>query len=153
LLAIARRNAAPADKAWVSKMFETARAEALPIEILEANAFIVQESGASPFEAESGNLLGAESQEEGAAVSGAGAAGNRAPEALSGQQGAAGGRNWHALSGLRAAPMFLELDAHFREMNLRRSDSNAAGIIQMYRLGEAEERGEAAPVRVAGIRN
>ena len=33
LLAIARRNALGEDKAWVSKMFETARAQAQPIEI------------------------------------------------------------------------------------------------------------------------
>ncbi len=87
LLAIARRNAAPADKAWVSKMFETARAGSLPIEILEANAFIVQEAGASPFEAASGNLIGGEGQEDGAEAAGPGSAGKAPPEPQGGTSG------------------------------------------------------------------
>ncbi len=49
LLAVARKNAMPDDKAWISRMFEVARAEASLTEILEANAFIVQEANALRF--------------------------------------------------------------------------------------------------------
>jgi hypothetical protein len=49
LLAVARKNAAPEDKAWISRMFEAARAEASLTEILEANAFIVHEASALRF--------------------------------------------------------------------------------------------------------
>ena len=63
LLAIARRNALGDDKVWVSKMFETARAEAQPIEILEANAFIVQELSSSHSALTSDVLINGESRE------------------------------------------------------------------------------------------
>jgi hypothetical protein len=49
LLAVARKNAAPEDKAWIGRMFEAARAEASLTEILEANAFIVHEASALRF--------------------------------------------------------------------------------------------------------
>ncbi len=61
LLAIARRNAVGEDKAWVDKMFETARSEAMPTEILEANAFIVQELSASHFALTSDVLINGDS--------------------------------------------------------------------------------------------
>jgi TPR repeat protein len=49
LLAVAYGNASPEDKPWISNMFEAARAEASSTEILEANAFIAQESAVSRF--------------------------------------------------------------------------------------------------------
>jgi len=144
LLAIARRNASPADKPWVSKMFETARAEALPIEILEANAFIVQESGASPFGASAGGLIDGDVQEGSEAA---------APPAIRGsEQSSVLRRNSQFIWGLRANPMFFGLDATSRELSMRKSDSKSAGIIQMYRPLELEAGTDSSlPVRLAGV--
>jgi len=46
LMAVARRNAAPNDRKWVDELYESARRTASPNDILEANAFIAQESTA-----------------------------------------------------------------------------------------------------------
>ncbi len=144
LLAIARRNASPADKAWVSNMFEAARAEALPIEILEANAFIVQESGASPFGASAGGLI------DGDAHDGAEAA--IPPAALGSNQSSILHGHPRAISGLRANRMYFGLDGSGRELSTTKSDSKSAGIIQMYRPSEpAAGSDNAAPVRLAGV--
>lgn len=135
LLAIARRNAAPADKAWISEMFETVRAEALPTEILEANAFIVQESGASPFSASAG-LIEAGTQE------GAGAPAKAPP-----------GKGAGASYLLRGAnPAFFGLDSSGRGPGVAKGDPKSAGIIQMYRPAQPETSGDnGAPMRVAGV--
>lgn len=144
LLAIARRNASPADKAWVSKMFETARAEALPIEILEANAFIVQESGTSPFGATAGGLIDGDAQD--------GAEAAVPPAALGDNQSSILHGNSRVLSGLRANSTFFGLDGSGRELSVRKSDSKSAGIIQMYRPSEPEAGSDnAVPVRLAGV--
>lgn len=148
LLAIARRNALPEDKAWVSKMFETARAEALPIEILEANAFIVQESGASPFEGANGSLIGGEGH-EGAAASGKATATVNAQASSASLSRIVRGN----LPGFRVSAMVFGPDAFYRELSVRKRDSNAsAGIIQMYRVWELETGAEDnGPVRLAGM--
>ncbi len=144
LLAIARLNASPADRVWVSKMYETARAEALPIEILEANAFIVQESGASPFGGSAGGLI------DGDAHNGAEAAVPRAT--LGSNQSSVTQGNPRAISGLRANRMYFGLDGSGRELSVTKSDSKSAGIIQMYRpLELADGNDNAVPVRLAGV--
>ncbi len=150
LLAIARRNASPADKVWVSKMFEAARASALPLEILAANAFIVQESGASPFTAPALGIADGDLQESGDS----GAKGVAAPvQPIGARQGSVVHGSSHLLSGLRANPMFVGLDASDRDLTAKKGESKAsAGIIQMYRL--AAQQGPAenlTPVRLAGF--
>ena len=145
LLAIARRNASPADKPWVSRMFETARAEALPIEILEANAFIVQESGTSPFTSPDGGFTAGEAQ-QGAASGAKGAAIAAQPV------GAAQNSIVHG----KASTIFFGLDASGRELTAKKDgESNAsAGIIQMYRVWGLQGAGEnVTPVRLAGVAN
>jgi hypothetical protein len=145
LLAIARRNAAPEDKVWVSKMFETARAEALPAEILEANAFIVQGSMGAGLGPGTGNLIGA----EGAAGSAA------APQSDDpAQQSPIVHGMSHPLPGLKAGPMVFRLEPFGTELRVENNDAQAlAGIIQMYRIWEQETRAADAslPVRMAGV--
>jgi hypothetical protein len=143
LLAIARRNASPEDKVWVSKMFETARAEALPIEILEANAFIVQETSASHFGGAGGTLIDGEAPEPIAGAASAGFAG----------EGAISRGNSQALSSLRASPMVYGSDAASREVSAEKNDAKVpAGILQMYRPLQIEARDETpVPVRFAGV--
>ncbi len=133
LLAIARRNASPADKPWVSKMFETARAEALPIEILEANAFIVQESGASPFTAPDGGL--AEGEARGGAASGAKGA------AVAEQSALVHGTS-QLMSGLRASPVDFGLDApaHERGEEERRVESFGRDNSDVPAVGSARDQ-------------
>jgi uncharacterized protein len=131
LLALARRNASAQDKPWVSKMFETARAEAMPIEILEANAFIVQESGASPFNAPDGGYL------DGDGVHGA----------ASGAKGGAIAAEQNALKG--NSPLVAD-----GKTFARKEGEPAAGIIQMYRLWGVQGGSENGPsVRLAGVAN
>ncbi len=147
LLAIARRNAAPEDKIWVSKMFETARSEALPIEILEANAFIVQEANASHLGISTGSLLSAGSGD---------AKGDTATTAPSDGQGGQQSSIIHGMSqpfsSLKAGPMVFGADSFGSGMIVEKSGSLAsAGIIQMYRLWEQETRVDNSPVRVAGV--
>lgn len=148
LLAIARRNACPADKPWVSKMFEAARAEASPIEILEANTFIVQESGTSPFSATAGRLA-EELSQEGTMPASNGA--ESAPPVTGESSAPAGGAK---ASALRAKHMFFRVDSYSSEFGARKPRATSAGIIQMYRLGEEQAAAEnAAPVRIAGVVN
>ena len=150
LLAIARRNASPADKVWVSKMFETARAEALPIEILAANAFIVQESGASPFTGPTLGIAEGDFQENGDM----GTKGVATPvQPIGARQGSILRGSSHLLSGLRANPMFVGLDASERDLTAKNVESKAlAGLIQMYRLAAQQGLSETpAPVRLAGV--
>jgi hypothetical protein len=144
LLAIARRNAAPEDKVWVSKMFETARAEALPAEILEANAFIVQGSQAAHLGAGPGNLIGAEGVEGSVTPPPGDAAGQQNPIVHGMSQ---------SLPGLRAGPAFLQLEPFSGELTAEKNGAQGlAGIIQMYQIWEQESwAGPALPVRVAGV--
>jgi uncharacterized protein len=151
LLAIARRNAAPEDRAWVSKMFEAARAEALPIEILEANAFIVQESSASHFGAANGNMIGGEMQEPSLGQGAVAATPLSGPAA--GEQRLIIHGTSQALSNLKTGPLIFGPDGFDREFSAEKSDpKTSAGIIQMYRPWEIEIREEgASPVRYAGV--
>jgi TPR repeat protein len=146
LLAIARRNALGADKAWVSKMFETARSEAQPSEILEANAFIVQETGASHFAATSDILI------KGGAP-GAASEIKVSPSEPNGQQGAAISGASKALSQLGPTPMGLPQSSPNPELAVEKRDArSSAGDIHRYwrRTPEARIR-KTAPVRYAGV--
>jgi TPR repeat protein len=144
LLAIARRNAAPEDKVWVSKMFETARAEALPAEILEANAFIVQGSQGAHLGAGPGNLVGAEGVEGSVAPP---------PSDEAGQQSLIIHGMSQPLPGLRAGPMFFPLEPFSTELTVENNDAQGlAGITRMYQIWEQEIRADASlPVRLAGV--
>jgi uncharacterized protein len=144
LLAIARRNAAPEDKVWVSKMFETARAEALPAEILEANAFIVQGSQAAHLGGGPGNLIGPEGAEGAVAPPPGDAAGQQNP-IVHGMS--------HPLPGLRAGPMTFWPEPYNLEPAVEQNGAQAlAGIIQMYQIWEQETRADGSiPMRVAGV--
>jgi len=153
LLAIARRNALGEDKAWVSKMFEMARAEAQPIEILEANAFIVQELSSSHSALTSDILINGESQE--GAVAATASALKTSPAELTGQQGAAISGTSKALSELSATPMGFPQSPFDPELTAEKKDgASAAGIIQMYKPQSPEGRIEnLAPTRYAGVSN
>jgi TPR repeat protein len=144
LLAIARRNAAPEDKVWVGKMFETARAEALPAEILEANAFIVQGSLAAHVGGGTGNLIGGE---------GAGGTAAAPPSDEAAQQSPIIHGMSHPLSALKAGPMVFRMEPFSTELTVENNDAQAlAGIIQMYRIWEQEaQAGASLPVRLAGV--
>ena len=157
LLAIARRNASAGDKVWVSKMFETARAEALPIEILEANAFIVRESGASPFGIDGGFLSGGSRESTGAAGAGAGAGANT----RSGLNGGLIIHNLDIFSAFGAGPMGFEQEtpagfgqeAPAADLPIRKSDTPARSV-KLYRLWEREAHASGGgQVRVAGVAN
>ncbi len=145
LLAIARRNALPEDKAWVGQMFETARSEALPVEILEANAFIVQELSASHFGGASGQLIDGETKEP---IPGAASA------RLAGEEPALNIRGGSpALSSLGAHPMIYGTGAPDREGIADQSESNlSAEVMQMYRPWQIEVREDGpVPIRYAGV--
>ena len=153
LLAIARRNALGEDKAWVSKMFETARSEAQSIEILEANAFIVQELSSSHSALTSDILINGESP-EGAAAATASAL-KASPAERANSQGAAISGTSKALSELGAMPMGFPQNPFDPEMTVEKKDgTSAAGIIQMYKPQSPEGRVETfAPMRYAGVSN
>jgi hypothetical protein len=148
LLAIARHNAPREDKPWVSKMFETARAEALQVEILEANAFIVQESRAAHFALTSDILIKDERMQGAEAISALTAPAQ--PE-IAEPQGAAISGTSKALSELGATPMGLPQSLNDPELAAEGKDAQSAGIIQMYRPQSSEARIDAAPVRYAGV--
>jgi uncharacterized protein len=146
LLAIARHNVLGEDKAWVHKMFETARGEALPVEILEANAFIAQESRASHFPLTSDILIKGERFEAADATAGL----TFEPRGGSGEpKGAVISGTSKALSELGATPM--GLPQSFNDPDSTR-ESKDAGILQMYRPQSSEVEAEAPPpVRYAGV--
>ncbi len=150
LLALARRNATPADKNWISKMFEAARSEALPVEILVANAFIVRESGASPFTAPALGI-GEGDLQDGTDSSGKGAAAPVQP--IGTQQGSAARGSSRLQSGLGARPKFFGLDTSDRNVTAKKGEPHAsAGVIQMYRApAQRAADGNPAPVRLAGV--
>jgi hypothetical protein len=152
LLAIARRNALGEDKDWVSKLFETARAEAVPSEILEANAFIVQESSASHFAVTSDILVSSENPTESPVTA---STLKIAPEEPINQQGAAILGTSRALTELGATPMGSPQSFLDPELAVDAKDAkSSAGVIQMYRPRSPEARIDAiAPVRYAGFSN
>jgi hypothetical protein len=146
LLAIARRNALPEDKAWVGKMYETARAEASPLEIIEANAFMVQESGASPFQGASGSPASSETKEgadAGAAGTAAAQAGPEIPSRfLRGP-----------LADFATGAMVIGPEAFNRGLSVRKGAASVSpGIVQMYRPWELETHTvNTGPLRLAGM--
>jgi hypothetical protein len=148
LLAIARHNVLGEDKVWVGKMFETARAEAMLVEILEANAFIVQESRASHFALTSDILIKEERLDAADATAGVA----MQPRAGSGEsKGAAISGTSRALSELGATPMGLPQSLNDPELT---GESKDAGILQMYRPQSSDLGTEGAPpVRYAGVSN
>jgi TPR repeat protein len=146
LLAIARRNASPEDRAWVSRMFETARSEALPAEILEANAFIVQESNGSRFGPSDGTLIDADGKEP---VTGLGSRDSptESGELLKPRTGAAEppqdiAQGTHTID--------FGLNIFGKELLEEKPDpKQLAGLIRMYRPWDMETG--ASPVRIAGV--
>ncbi len=153
LLAIARRNALGEDKAWVGKMFETARSEAQSIEILEANAFIVQELSSSHSTLTSDLLINGESSEGAAATA---SALKVSPAEPANPQGAAISGTSKALSELGAMPMgFPQIPFDPTPAVEKKGGASAAGILQMYKPQSPEgSRVEAfAPTRYAGVSN
>ncbi len=148
LLAIARKNAQDEDTAWIGKMFETARAEAQPIEILEANAFIVQELSASHVAFTTDILINGESP-EGASVAAAANALKASP-AEPGDGAPITGTS-KALSELSATPMSFPQNPADPESTVEKDGAPAAGILQMYTPQMPEGRIESlAPMRFAG---
>ncbi|HWJ17171.1 MAG TPA: tetratricopeptide repeat protein [Geobacterales bacterium] len=154
LLAIARRNAQGEDKVWVSTMFETARAEAQPIEILEANAFIVQELSSSHSALTSEVLINGESR-EGSGVAAAASALRASPADAAAPQAAAISGTSKALSELGASPMGFPQNPFDPELTIKKQDGgSAAGILQMYKPQSPQGRVEAfTPTRYAGVSN
>jgi hypothetical protein len=152
LLALARQNAAAEDKAWIGKMFESARSEATASEILEANAFIVQETS-SPRFGSVANVV----------VDGYGA-GSQMPQNGAAAEPAVVPRMDQRQSSLIQAPL-PELPELTRnplglapnpidpELVSEPDDANSsAGILQMYQPAEPEHRSELnSPVRFAGV--
>ncbi len=149
LLAIARHNALGDDRTWVSKMFETARSEAQPVEIFEANAFIVQESRASHFALTSDILIKADRMDGVDGLTGL-ALPQRADAAA--PQGAAISGTSKALSELGATPMGLPQSLFDPELAKGKSAKPSVGIIEMYRPNSSELR-ELPFVRFAGVSN
>ncbi len=149
LLAIARYNALRDDKPWVTKMFEAARSEALPGDILEANAFIVQESKVSHFPLTSEILIKGELLGGAEVLSGLTALAE--PGSSEPQAGAAISGTSKALSELGATPMGLPQSLNDPELAVEDKDpKSSAGIFQMYRPQSSESRLEIPPVRYAG---
>jgi len=152
LLAIAHRNALGDDKVWVSKMFEAARVEAQPIEILEANAFIVQELSSSHSALTSDVLINGESR-EGSGVAAAASALRASAADAAAPQGAAISGTSKALSELGATPMGFPQNPFDPELAKKKQDgSSGAGILQMYKPQSQEGRVEAS-TRYAGVAN
>ncbi len=151
LLAIARRNALGEDKGWVNKLFETARLEAKPTEILEANAFIVQELSASHFALTNDILINGESSESAAVAASAMkplSADRNLPE------GAAISGTSKALSELGATPMGFPQGGLFEpEPAIEKKDAEPSAFIsEMYWPRWPEARVESAtPMRYAGV--
>jgi hypothetical protein len=135
-------------------MFETARAEAQPIEILEANAFIVQELSSSHSALTSEVLINGESR-EGSGVAAAASALRASPADAAAPQAAAISGTSKALSELGASPMGFPQNPFDPELTIRKQDGgSAAGILQMYKPQSPQGRVEAfTPTRYAGVSN
>lgn len=153
LLALARRSALPADKDWISKKFEAARAEALPTEILAANTFIIRESGASPFttpavgigDADLLEVEGPDSDAKGVATPVQSTGAQEHDSSVNG--------NPKLQSKLVKSHNFLGLDRSSRDVTAHRGKAGgSAGIVQMYQAPERKAAdGAPAPVRVADV--
>lgn len=154
LLAIARRNALGEDKVWVGKMFEKARAEAQPIEILEANAFIVQELSSSHSALTSDVLINGESR-EGSGIAAAASALKASPADAPAPQGAAISGTSKALSELGATPMGFPLNPFDPQLTIDRTDGGTeSGIPRMYKPQSSQGRVETlTATRYAGVIN
>ena len=154
LLAIARQNALGADQVWVNKMFEAARSAAQPIEILEANAFIVQELSSTHSAVTSDILINGESA-EGSAVAAAESALKASPAGSVSQQGAPISGTSKALSELGATPMGFQQGTFDPGLAAdKRDGAPSAGIIQMYKPQSPEGLIESATsMRYAGVSN
>jgi uncharacterized protein len=150
LLAIARHNALGDDKAWVAKLFEAARSEARPVEVLEANAFIVQEAKVSHF-ALTGDILIKAAPVEGAGVLSGLASMPRVDAGAPAPGSAAISGTSKALSELGATPMGLPQSLFDAELAARdKGVRPSVGIIEMYRPNSSELR-DLPPVRFAGV--
>jgi uncharacterized protein len=150
LLAIARHNALGEDKTWVDSLYETALSESRPVEILEANAFIVQESRASHFALTSDILIKTDRIEGAGVVSGLASA-PLAEAGSSPQGGAAISGTSKALSELGATPMGLPQSLFDAELAAKDKGARpSVGIIEMYRPNSSELRDS---VRFAGVAN
>ncbi len=149
LLAIAKRNASPEDKAWVSKMFEAARAQALPVEILEANAFIVQEMSASRFGAAAPHGGG---DADAPVFSQIGTAAP-APSAQKEAQAPIIHGAPEVLPGLMGNPMALAPGALEPALPQQGDEAKEAGFVRIYQPQKIrlESENNTSPVRYAGV--
>jgi uncharacterized protein len=149
LLAIARRNASAEDRAWISKLFETARAQALPIEILEANAFIVQEMSVSRF----GRVSDIQINGDNESTSGIEAQTDSSSAQSASRQSTLVHGPSEALSELKANPMALIPDAVEPQFAVEKKDpKTTAGMFHMYQPQSMEVQVEAGPpVLYAGV--
>jgi len=152
LLAIAHRNASEEDKAWVGRMFENARSKAAPSEILEANAFIVQEASSSRFPMSSNILINGDRRDEASAVIAPVSPETlptlTLPAPLVGTPIVGASK---ALTELGAEPMS-DSDAATPHHAVDAKDGGSAGILEMYRARVSDANVEArAPVKYAGV--
>ena len=144
LLAIARRHAVGEDKGWIGDLFEAARSKAQPVEILEANAFIVQELNTSHSVVTNDMLINGQSSEQPAAAANAP---TPTPDTFGVPAGAAISGTSKALSELGATPMGLPqtIDAPEQSVNAKEG-APSPGFIQMYK-----PQGHLEPARFAGV--
>lgn len=149
LLAIARRNATGDDNSWIAALFESARSKAQPVEILEANAFIVQELSASHASITNDILINGEDAQQPAMSA---SAVPPEPDAFGAPAGAAISGTSKALSELGATPMGLPQNIAAPEHAAdAREGAPSPGFIQMYRpQGRLEPL---TPTRFAGLPN
>ena len=134
-------------------MFETARAEAQPIEILEANAFIVQELS-STHSAVTSDILISGASAGGSAIAAAASALKASPAEPVSKQGASISGTSKALSELGATPMGFPQSPFDPELAADAKDgTRAAGIIQMYQPQPPDSEGieSPSPTRYAGV--
>ena len=146
LLAIARRHAAGEDKGWIGELFEAARSKAQPIDILEANAFVVQELNTSHAVVTSDLLISGQSSDQPEAAANAA---TPAPDTFGVIAGAAISGTSKALSELGATPMGLPQSIGAPEQSVNAKDgAPSPGFIQMYK---PQGRLEPLAARFAGV--
>lgn len=155
LLAIAHRNASNEDKAWVGPIFEKARAEAAPSEILEANAFIVQEASAARFPMSSDILINGGIRDEASAATVPVAPSAIAPLTQGSLAAPLVGTpimgTSKALTELDATPMSATeaITPHF---GVDSKEGGSAGIIEMYRARTTDARSDlSSNMKFAGV--
>ncbi|MBT3071373.1 sel1 repeat family protein [Rhodomicrobium sp. Az07] len=154
LLAIAHRNASNEDKAWVGRIFESARDQAAPSEILEANAFIVQEASAARFPVSNDILINGARRDEVATtlpVAPSSIAPLTQGPFASPLIGTPIMGTSKALTELEATPMSAP-DPTTPLYSVDQKDGGAAGIIEMYRARTTDARSElASKTKLAGV--